>query len=276
MNRQNSILLIDPKFDPGTAVHCSLLVSIGMDSFSYAIVNNELKKVVAVYDEQEITDVSKNLGSRIKNDVYLGLSFAEIKIAVCTENHLAVPNELYQNEEPNLYTKFFPAHSSADIYTASHANFGFTSMYSFSKDTDEIINQWFANSKKYQPYSPLLKLAENNTGSSLYIDFTAGSMHVLFVADKNVIFQQCYEIESAEEFNYYILLISNQLSINFDNTQVYITGIIVQEDLHYGCLKKYFKAIHFLDFVDSTLDRQVLEDMPSHYYTTLLALTQCV
>ncbi|HTM98157.1 MAG TPA: DUF3822 family protein [Pedobacter sp.] len=276
MNNQNSILLIDPKFDPSSSVNCSLLLKIGIDSFSYAILNKELDRVMAVFDEQEITTVAKSLSDRIKSDAYLGLSFNEIKIAVYSENHISVPNEFYDHQELNLNTKFFPENSSEHIYTTSHANFGFTSVFSFSKITDEIINQSFANSKKYQQHAPLLKLAENNGNTSLFIDFTVRSMHVLYVAEKNVIFQQCYEIEHTEEFNYYLLLITNQLAINYANTAIYISGIITQEDANYSCIKKYFNTIHFLNFADDKLDQEVLDDMPSHYYTTLLALDQCV
>ena len=67
MNTKNSILLIDPAFDTNTAVNCSLLVKIGIDTFSYAILDKETNKIIAVFDEQECEDVSKTLSERLKN-----------------------------------------------------------------------------------------------------------------------------------------------------------------------------------------------------------------
>ncbi len=276
MNNQNSILLIDPKFDPSTSVNCSLLVKLGIDSFSYAILNKELSKVVAVFDEQELVDAAKKLNDRIKTDVYLGLTFKEVKIAAYTENHIAIPNEFYKHVSVNLNTNFFPEAQSGKVHTTTHSNFGFTSVFSFSSLTEELMSQSFEHSKKYQQSAALLKLAESSTDTAILIDFTVRSMNILVIIEKKVVFQKCYEIENVEEFNYYLLLIANQLSINLNNTSVYVSGIIGQEDKKYECLRKYCTTIHFLDFVDSNLDQQVLDDMPAHYYTTLLALDQCV
>lgn len=275
MNNQNSILLIDPKFDPDTTVSCTLLVKIGVDNFSYAIINKELNKVIAVYDEQEVPDISIKLSERINTDPYFRLSFKEVKIAVATTNIIDIPNEFYTNEIVKLQAKFFPQSHSENIYTTLHSNFNFTSVYSFSTIIDGIINQSFANSKKYQQHTALLKLAESYTGNSLFIDFTVRSIQVLYLVDRSIVFQQCYEIETVEEFNYYLLLITSQLAINLNETAIYISGIIDEEDQKYSCLKKYFNDIKFLNLVDLNLDQRVLADMPAHYYTTLLALDQC-
>jgi hypothetical protein len=275
MNNQNSILFIDPKFDPDTAASCTLLVKVGVDNFSYAIINKELNKVVAVYDEQEVPDVSIKLSERINADPYFNLSFKEVKIAVSTTNIIDIPNEFYTNEVGKLQAKFFQQPYSETIYTTSHSNFNFTSIFSFSSVIDGLINQSFANSKKYQQNTALLKLAENYTANSLFIDFTVRSIQVLYLAESGIAFQQGYEIETVEEFNYYLLLITNQLAINFNETAIYVSGIIDQEDQKYICLQKYFNDIKFLSPVDFKLDQKVLADMPAHYYTTLLALDQC-
>lgn len=277
MNNQNSILLIDPAFDPSASVNCNLLIKVGIDSFSYAIVNKEINKIIAVFDEQECGDASKKLNERLKNDPYLALTYNEIKIAVYTENNISLPNGLFENENQlNLNAQFFAKPHSENLYTTNHANFGFTAVFSFSKVTDEMINAALANSKKYHPHASLLKLAENIADTSLLIDFTAGSISVLYIKQKQVVFQQCYEIENTEEFNYYLLLMINQLNIDLGETSAYLTGIIHIDDEKYNCLKQYFSTVHFLDFVDFNLDQQIIEDMPFHYYTTLLTLDQCV
>lgn len=276
MNTQNSILLVDPAFDPNTSLNCSLLVRVGIDSFSYAILDKEANKINAVFDLQECEDVLKQFTERLRNDAYLGLSFNEIKLAIYTENTVSIPDDLYNEHVSTLNTKFFTQPSSSDLYHTKHKHFGFTSVFSFSKLTNEIINQSLENSKKYQSSDALIKLAENINDTSLLLDFTAGAFYVLYVNQKQVVFQQCYETENAEEFNYYLLLMISQLSINLDDTQVYISGIIHEGDEKYNCLQEYFNRIQFLTFVDFNLDQQVLEDMPSHYYTTLLALDQCV
>ncbi|MES2653554.1 MAG: DUF3822 family protein [Bacteroidota bacterium] len=275
MSNQNSILLIDPAFDPTTSVNCSLLIKIGIDSFSYAILNKDTNKISAVFNEQECMDPVKKLSDRLKSDSYLSLTYTEVKLAIYTENNISIPNELFNSSDLALNASFFTQAHAGNLYTTSHPNFGFKSVFSFSKITEEIINQLLASSKKFESNAALLKLAENIAGSSILLDFTAGSIQVLYQKDKQVIFQQCYEIENVEEFNYYLLLMIDQLKINLIETPVYVSGIIHEGDEKFNCLSQYFAAIKFLDFVDFNLDQQVLEDMPSHYYTSLLALDQC-
>jgi len=275
MNTQNSILLIDPTFDPSTSINCNLLIRVGINSFSYAILDKETNKIVAVFDEQECESASNTLNECLINDSRLGLTFNEIKLSIYTENNISIPNALYNHDELKLHTAFFTQPYAANLYTTAHPNFGFTSVFSFSKVTDEIISQFFTNSKKYQPNAALLKLAENTAETSLLLDFAAGSIYILYLKEKQVVFQQCYEIENVEEFNYYLLLIINQLAINASDIPVYVSGIIHDNDEKYNCLKQYFSTVHFLSFIDLNVDQQILEDMPAHYYTTLLALNEC-
>ena len=274
MSTKNSILLIDPAFDPSTSLTSTLLVRVGIDSFSYAILDKESNTITAVFDEQECENIEGKLIERLKNDPYLGLTFNEIKLAVYTDNSVSVPNSL--DADAHLNTKFFNNSFSKDVYTTNHANFGFRSVFAFSTLIDEIGHTSLVDSKKYEPKAGLLKLAENCADTSLLLDFTAGALYVLYIHRKQVIFQQCYEIENTEEFNYYLLLMINQLAIQPNGTEVYLSGIVHENDDKYNILKAHFNAVRFLDFVDTNLNQQILEDMPSHYYTTLLALDQCV
>jgi hypothetical protein len=271
MNNQNNILLIDSKFDPNTSVDCNLLIKVGIDSFSYAIINKQTNKVIAVFDEQECEDGSKKLADCLKNDSYLSLTYKEVKISIHTANHIDVPNVLYDDENLHLNTQFFSEPYADKVYTIAQPGFGFTSIFSVRKSTAEVIEQSLASSKKFQQYAALLKLAENIEQSSLLLDFTVSTLNAVYLKDGKVVFQASYEVENTEEFNYYLLLMINQLGIATKNTTVLLSGIIHLADEKYICLQQYFNTIHFLN-----INLQVLEDMPSHYYSTLLALDQCV
>lgn len=275
MSNQNSILLIDPAFNSNTTITCSLLVKIGIDSFSYAILNKDTKKISAVFDEQECVNPVKKLSERLKSDPNLNLQYASIKIAVYTENKISVPDFLFDKDNLSLHTKFFPPAHATHLYTSGHSNFGFTTLFSFSKLTEKIINQSLASAKKYELNAPVLKLAETLAADSLIMDFTAGSIQILYKKDNQIVFQHNYEIENIEELNYYILLIIDQLNINLNKVTVYICGIIHDDDEKFKCLTQYFKEIHFHKVVNFNLDHEIIEDMPSHYYTSLLALDQC-
>ena len=121
----------------------------------------------------------------------------------------------------------------------------------------------------------MLAIAEKITASTLILDFTVASFTALYLKDNQVVFQQAYEIADSEEFNYYLLLMINQLIINTTETAVQLSGIVHENDDKYNCILKYFKQLSFIS-IQGNLDQQVLDDMPAHYYSSLLALDLCV
>jgi hypothetical protein len=274
MNNNNSILLIDPAFDPATASSCNLLVKVGLDSFSYAILNKETNQVSAVFDEQECENGAQKFAERLKTDSYLTLPYQEVKVAVHAQNAIAVPNDLYTKDSLNAHAQFFTEAPVGDLYTQTQHHFGFTTIFSIPKTTNETLTS-FTDGKKYSQHAGLLALAEKINDTTLLLDFSVGSFNALYIQNQQVVFQQCYEIDSQDEFNYYVLLMMNQLDINTKETNLYLTGIIHEGDDKYTCLLKYFSKADFIA-ASNDLDQQILDDMPSHYYSSLLALDQCV
>lgn len=270
MNTNNSILLLDASFDPNDAPLCSLLVNVGADSFSYAIVNNKTYKVCAVFDEQECEDATAKFNERIKTDTYLSLSYQDVRIAIETQNLIAIPSELYTEADIAVHTQYFADKHITNVYTKPQLQFGFTDIF-----TAPTLNFTTAlsDAKIFHQFAGLLHIAIG-LEDTLFFNFTAGSFNVVCVNADQVVFKQSYQIAHAEEFNYYLLLIINQLNIQTANMHVLLSGIVTEGDERYNCLLKYFNSVNFLT-VDEELNAEVLDDMPAHYYVNLLALYQC-
>ncbi|WP_316810772.1 DUF3822 family protein [Pedobacter heparinus] len=275
MDNKNSILLVDQEFDPNTTANCDLLLKITADSFSYAIIDKSSDQLKAVYDEQECENVSQTLADRLKNDIYLTLIFKEIKIAVHTENNINIPSELFDPQQLAQYARFFTEEQSENLYTRPFPAFGFTSIFTLQQFTEETLSASLNNYKLYTQHSTVLALAAKSDTATLLLDFTAASFNAAYIINDKLIFQNHYQIENAEEFNYYLLLIISQLQLEPGNTELQLSGIIHEGNNHYRCIEKYFKTICFnLPPVKET-DHSILDDMPAHYYSSLLALDVC-
>lgn len=275
MNNSNNILLIDPAFDPASSSTCNLLVKIGTDHLSYAIIDKETKQVYVVFDEQECENGTLKLAERLKTDPYLTLAYQQVKTAVYTSNVIAIPNEVYDATSLSTHSKFLTDAHHGNLYTQISTHFGFTSVFALPKATDQLLSTHLTNPKRYQHNAGLFALAENTNGTALFLDFSVGSLHVLYIKDQQVVFQQCYEIDGTEEFNYYLLLMISQLNIDPKATDIHLAGIIHQDDEKYNCLFKYFSSIQFISIANQP-EQEILDEMPLHYYSSLLALDQCV
>lgn len=267
---------MDPEFDPSTAPDCNLLLKITADSFSYAVIDKSSKQLKAVFDHQECDDVDTDLVFALKNDSYLQLPYREIKVSVYTPNTVTVPNELYNPESLNSYANFFTEEQSDILYTRPFARFGFTSVFNLEQFTEGLLDTYLVNANRFEQNAPILALASAMEKTSLILDFTVGSFNALLVDGEKVIFQNSFQIENPEEFNYYLLLLIRELSVDPKEMQVLISGIIHEQDGYFTCLQKYFTDIHFNLPPVNDIDHAILEDMPAHYYSSLLALDLCV
>jgi hypothetical protein len=275
-NSKNSILLVDPDFDPNTASDCNLLLKITADSFSYAVIDKNSRQLKAVFDQQECDDAGAELASAIRKDNYLSLPFREIKVSVYTPNTIAVPSSLFNKNELNSYANFFAEASSSNLYARPFAKFGFTSVFNIEQLIEETLDKSLASAARYEHHTPLLALGSKLEGISLLLDFTAGSFNVLLLENRKMIFQNSFQIDTSEEFNYYLLLLIQELKLSPSCTTVLLSGVIHQDDGCYNCLSKYFTDLRFNLPPADQFEHDILDDMPAHYYSSLLALDLCV
>ncbi|NQX37671.1 Protein of unknown function [Pedobacter steynii] len=275
MSHKNSILLVDPEFDPSTAPDCNLLLKITADSFSYAIIDKTSNQLKAVYDQQECHNIPQALSAKLKNDSYLNLAFKEIKVAVYTENSISIPNDLFDANNLDQYAKFFTEEQSDNLYIRPFSSYGFTSIFTLHRFIDETLADSLLSCKLFDQLAPVLAMTRDQQQKSLILDFTASSFNAVVTEGEKLIFRNYYEVANAEEFNYYLLFIINQLQLNTKESNVQLSGIIHENDHYYQCIEKYFKNISFISPLSDQVDHKILDDMPAHYYSSLLALDLC-
>nr|WP_199158933.1 DUF3822 family protein [Pedobacter sp. ASV2] len=264
----NSLLLVDPNFKADASVNCHLLLKITNDSFSYAVVNKNDEQINLVFDKQACTDIEQDLKLAFENDRYLSLNYAAIKVAVHTSNFIFVPNEWFDADNLAVYSKYLGL--DGKVYTRHNKDLGFNTFFSLDEKFENYLPK---DAALFAQSEPLLALSGHLTDEALLIDFTAFSFNVLYIRDKKINFQNHYQSETAEEFNYFLLLIIEQLNLN-DAVPVYLAGIINEDDDLYNCLLKYFNQLYFF-LPAGNKNSELLADMPKHYFSGLLALDLC-
>ncbi|MCX2583878.1 DUF3822 family protein [Pedobacter sp. MR22-3] len=264
----NSLLLVDPDFKADASVNYQLLLKITNDSFSYAVVDQDSEQVKVIFDQQGCEDLPLVLQDAFESDHHLSHSYGSIKAAIHTSNFVFIPNEWFNADDLSVYANFLG--SEGKILSKSHKHLGFNTVFSLAEKIEEKLPE---STVVYPHSSPLLALFTQLTDNALLIDFTASSFNVLFIKDKKINFQNHYSAETAEEFNYFLLLIIDQLALT-ESCPVYLQGIINEDDDNYNTLLKYFNNLYF--FLPAEKQHcELLADMPKHYFSGLLALSLC-
>lgn len=274
MNSKNSILLVDPDFDSNTSEDCSLLIRVTDNSFSYTVIDQLHHRIQVLFDQQNCNDVPSELSDRLNHDKHLLLPYLETKVSLHTENNIAVPDDIFDIDQLNSYAAFFTEKQSKKLYIQTCKDYGFSSIFSPLAQIDEMLHSAFSCVKFFDLDAPLLKLTKDPQ-TTLLLDFTASSFQSIYLKEGQLIFKSQYQIENSEEFNYYLLFINQELQMDTAETLVQLSGIIHEDDANHQCITKYFSQIEFLHFDIDKLNSSILDDMPAHYYTSLLALDLC-
>jgi hypothetical protein len=277
MNNKNSILLVDPNFDPNAAIHCNLLLKITADSLCYVIINTQNNRVEVLYDRQNFLDHDNELLRLMHADPYLRLSFNSVKICSYTINSISIPNDFYVEAELEYYAPYFTEleHYSSRVNSIAIPTKEFKTIFLFPQIIEEAMNTYWPNAGKFEQTAPLLSNSNNRLDFQLSIDFTAGSFFAMLIKNGSLIFQNFFLTEDAGEFTYYLMLIFKQLQLDPAQIDVLISGIINEGDPQQEVLKKYFRSVSWNVPAAEALESGILEDMPAHYYTSLLALQLC-
>jgi hypothetical protein len=277
MSNNNSILLLDPNFDPNAAIPCNLLLKITADSISYAIVNTENNSVEVLYDRQNFQDHQHTLLPLLQEDPHLKMSFSNVYVCSYTINSISIPNDFFKETELHTYRPYFtePENYSQNLNTCTLGTRDFKTIFLFPNVVEEAINTHWPEAKKLEQTAPLLSTPQIEAGLLLAIDFTASSFFAMLIKDGGLIFQNFFLTENADEFSYYLMLIMKQLELDPAQVDVQISGIINEGDVQYKFLKNQFQSVHLHAPDAPTLENSIMEDMPAHYYTSLLALQLC-
>jgi hypothetical protein len=275
MNSKNSIILVDPDFDVNSAENCDLLIKVTADNFSYAVIDASENRLVVLYDQQECENVVEALSTILAEDNHLAIPFRNVKASVYTANTIAIPNDLFDAGQLNTYAKFFSEAKSEQLHLQSLKGQPFTSIFNLEHDMEELLITRFGISKVYDHTAGLLASAKDLEGKWLRLDFTVGSFTAVLIEKAEMVFGNCYEIADTEEFNYYLLLMIKQLNIDTKVTKVHLSGIIHSDDMKFQAIEKYFSEVSFNIPDTEKLHNNFLDDMPNHYYSSLLALQLC-
>lgn len=275
MNSKNSIILVDPDFDVNSAEDCDLLIKVTADNFSYAIIDGSKNRLMVLYDHQECENVLAILCDVLNEGHYFSIPFRTVKASVFTRNTIAIPNDVFDSENLDAYAKFFSEPQSEQLHLQSLKGQEFTSIFNLDHAMEELLITRFGISKIFDHTAPLIALSNFITEKHLTLDFTVGTFHAILTDCGKLIFENSYEVEDAEEFNYYLLLILKQLSIDPGLTEISLSGIIHEDDKKFDVVKKYFSKIDFNTPNTEKLDNKILENMPNQYYSSLLALRSC-
>lgn len=277
MNNIGTLHLSDKDFLPEQAANCELLIRVSSTRLSYAIVEKPNRKIRAIFDGVLSHSIRETFAELLLKNSYLSYPFQKTKIAAESFRFAFIPSELYSEDTAALCYNFVSSSIPFSQVSNPIAGNRISTIGSVSNSLSAPFTEKYQEASLYTQAEAFIEgmLKHPREGQTLALQFNTGTFEALLTSGDELIFYNIFQAPTADDFNYFLLLLIQQLQINTTETSVLLSGEIEKYSEHYRRVLKYFRNIHFADSTTFCQYSDTFRLIPSHQFFSLLSLGLC-
>ena len=255
-----------------------LSVQLSLSGLSFLVTNIETKEIYFFLEKKYKKPINSeelivDLKSIFNQNKELNDTFNEVAAIYATSLYSLVPSNLFDASKTSEYLKFNSKILATDfIAFDTLENHNITTVYIPFININNYLFDRFGDFSYYHSSSLLIEhlLSEEKSDASakVYINITDHIFDFITVKNGELIICNSYEFTTAEDFIYYILFCLEQLKLNPDTVDLYISGSIEKEEDTYKILYNYIRNITFYGIGDQL----ILTEKESSHQNLLLKL----
>ena len=281
MNSQ--IHLTDEQFSLNNTAGSHLLIRLSDSSYSYAIVDKDQNRPGVLVEKKlgmhaESMSIAEKLEIILADNGYLKGDFRKVKISVETKAFTFIPEELYSSADLPQYSKFIGSQPDSAVLSSSIRPYGITTVCAIDEDLTVNLKSLFNDPLLVSQANPFIagihKLVIAGNPEGLFLNFNRDNFEAAIIRNGTLEFYNIFDITNADEFNYFLLNLISQLTLD-RSTAVSVGGKIEKEDQHFLRVAKYFDKILFLNVELMEKAPDLFKQVPPHRFFSLLSLDLC-
>ena len=255
-----------------------LSVQLSLSGLSFLVTNSETKEVYSFSEKKHKKPITPeelflDLKSSLEQNNELNDTFNEIAIIYATSLYSLVPSTLFDSSKASEYLKFNSKILANDfIAFDTIENHNITVVYIPFININNYLFDRFGDFSYYHSSTLLIEHLLNKEKSytlpKVHINVTDNIFDFIAVKNGKLIICNSYEFTTPEDFIYYILFCLEQLKMNPDTVDLYISGSIEKEEATYKILYNYIRDITFYNVEEKT----ILTEKESLHQNLLLKL----
>lgn len=250
MNESGILHLKDENFNIAETREMQLLIRVGSQSISYAIVSQKDNRLLVLYDAPIVQSVEAELDEILRTNTYLRSAFSAVKMSVETSNFTLIPAPYFSKDDLPGYEKLAQANEETKTFISTINSEAIKCVAALELEMTAPFISLFSQIQLFSQVNSIveggLKLAGNNP-SRLVLQFNYGSFEAFYSLDGKLMFYNLFQVTNADDFNYFLLSLIKQLNIECERTSVFIAGDILDSDENYARIEKYFQDISVAD-----------------------------
>jgi len=274
---------LNPSFNlqsPGiSASSSSLLVEAGPMGLSFIItgensldallIDSVLPGVIAA----EIADVMKSI---FEKEEYLKCDFKKTDVVWVFPESTLVPGEFYRDElsKALLDLQYGDATGNIQFHDFMYRH-NLHNIYRIPTDVMNIVPGRFKHAHQTHQHSLVADLPLN-TGKHLLAIFYHHQLTIVLRDEGKLLLVKSLEYPDPEAAAFHLLNACSAFELPVDEVTLELCGMIDADSNLYAALYKYFLKVQWYSIPGETNCTEAIKAYPTHFFSHLYALTQCV
>ncbi|MFY9153602.1 MAG: DUF3822 family protein [Prolixibacteraceae bacterium] len=279
----HEIKVVDESFDIKFATQYDISIQVGLDGFSFCILDPLRNKIVLFRHIPLIVGklqfLTKKVETIFDEEEILNSNFNEVIVTYSTHKATLIPTKYSDSELLNQIANFTQTLSRLEEVGSDKIH-GFKTrmIYCYPKELFALFNRKYTDFKFRHKSVPLINAFGNQINlkkKSLLINFERKYIRMIAFENSDITLFNSFYYKTETDFLYYTLNICHSLLIDPEQDEIHLGGFVADDSGYVRLLKKYFATIHFLKPSAEFDFGKILEKTQKHQFVSLINSLSC-
>ena len=264
----------DESFDMKDSLKYDLIFEMGDKTFGYSILDVEKNKFIALgYFRNHLADVVNSIS-------WLSGQFHTVKGIIANSRFTLIPEALFLESEKESYFTFLHERESGEaVFSDRIEHLGIYTVYSIPGHCGKEIGRVFPKLTLCHISSVLIgniwMNVKNMAGHKVFLNLREGQFDLLVFEGKQLKYCNIFHFHTPEDIAYYVIFVFEQLNLNPEEITLTFLGNVDKFSPVFDLLFRYIRNIEFLSRNEGFSYSYLFNDVPGHFYYTLLNPSSC-
>lgn len=276
--------LIDDTFDLNNAPEYHLSIQVGLDGFSFCILDILRKKYLVLRHIPFVVGKSQFLPKKMEaifdSEQKLNATFQSVSVTYSTNKATLLPKSF---PESDLFIKIASLTNdiskNEDIGVNGLTGFNQQLIFSYPKEMLVLLNSKYTEFSFRHKSVPLLASAaeqRNEKKNTLVVNFEKQYVRMIVLKGMQMELYNSFYFKNEADFLYYTLNICHTLHIDPESDELLIGGYVADDSIYIRQLKKYISNVYFMKPPSGFNYSNTFDKVQKHQFVSLLNTYQCV
>jgi hypothetical protein len=274
----------DESFDLKLASEYHISIQVGLDGFSFCILDTNRKKYLVLQHIPLIVGKLQFLAKKIETifdqEEKLSTSYQSVSITFSTNKATLLPKAYSDIRMIDSVAQFTnDIGRNEEIVVNDLPGFNQQLIFSYPKEIMNLLNKKFTEFHFKHKSVPLLASGvqqRNEKKNTLLINFEKKYVRMIVLKERQIALYNSFYFKTESDFLYYTLNICHTLQIDPEHDELLIGGYVADDSSYIRQLKKYVSNVYFLKPSADFYYSNTFNKVQKHQFVSLLNTYPCV